>query len=127
MIFHYFNGTVSDDRSEQFAASDYKFESRRTYRAGTTALRLFFGLYHSHEPVLDRVRGFRRTQTQRECFVQPIAFGNVIFGFFSKFLSSFLELLNFVGVEGADHVKARLILELLKVHLSSLSVRHIFS
>src|SRR5438046_8370354 len=32
-------------------------------------LRFFLGFDHSHEPFLDSVRGLRRTQAQRECFV----------------------------------------------------------
>ena len=67
-------------------------------------LRFFLGFDHGHEPFLDSVRGLRRTQAQRECFVQGVAFGDEVFGFLSEFLSSFLELFHFFRLQGPDDV-----------------------
>src|SRR5215471_8959513 len=82
------------------------------------ALRFLLGLYHGHEAFLDGVGGFCWAQAQRECFMQSVALGYEVFSFLSEFLSSFLELLYFFRLQGPDDVQSRLILELLKVHLS---------
>src|SRR5205823_12333669 len=65
--------------------------------------------HHGHEAILDRVGRLCRTQAQRECFVQRVAFGDEVFGFLPEFLSSFLELLEFFRLQRSDHVKSGLI------------------
>src|SRR4029077_7490355 len=87
---------------------------------------LLLGLYHGHEAFLDRVGRLFRTQAQRECFVQRIAFADEVVGLFSEFPPRFLELFQFIWLQRADHVKSGLILKLLKVHLSGPLGRHIF-
>src|ERR1051325_1003869 len=74
-------------------------------------------LNHRHESFLDCVGGLGRTQAQRERFVQCIAFANEVICLFAEFLPRFLEFIEFLRLQCANHIKSGLILKLLKVHL----------